>query len=65
MWPAIFFLIKDALLPEIAKWMRERAAANGGKLPTDAELIAHFETDWKRSVAAGQAFLDATLPPAA
>lgn len=62
MWFAIFSLLKDVAIPEIAKIIRERAAANHGQIPTDAEIIAAFETHWKRSAAAGQAFLDATKP---
>lgn len=59
---AIFNLLKDVAIPEIATLIRNHAAANHGEIPTDAQILATFEADWKRSAAAGQAFLDATAP---
>lgn len=62
MWLAIFALIKDVVVPEIATFIRERAAANNGQIPTDEEIIAKFQADWRASAARGQAFLDASAP---
>lgn len=65
MWPAIFILLKDVVVPEIATYFRERALAKGAdpsQLPTNAEVIDAFEQHWRASAAKGQAFLDATDP---
>lgn len=55
------------LVPELLQWIKGFHAANG-TMPTDAQVIAQFNTDADRVVANGTAWLAShppTTPPAA
>lgn len=52
-------LLKDIIIPEIAAVIRAHANATGGKMPTDAEILAALQIDANRYVASGEAWLKA------
>ena len=60
MSPQLFaVLIERIIIPEIAGVIRAFHAGSGGKLPTDAEVIAALQVDAGRYVAIGEAWLAA------
>ena len=64
MWPLVFSLVKNAILPELLQWIESRHAETG-KIPTLAEARTKLDTDVLPKIAEGQAFLETTAPPPA
>lgn len=62
MTPLITIFLKDVLIPEVMRAIRNHQAANNGKFPTEAEVFAALEKTTSEGIAEGQAFLDRTKP---
>ena len=59
----IAILLQQIIIPEVAAVIRAHANATGGKMPTDAEVIAALQLDADRALAIGQAWLAAHPGP--
>lgn len=52
-------LLKDIIIPEVARVIRAHANASGGKLPTDTQVLEALQVDADRYIRAGETWLKA------
>ena len=55
-------LLTQVLIPEVMTAIRAHRNATGGKMPTDAEVLAALDLDADRVIAIGEAWLKANPP---